>query len=93
MTPQEIAQLPIAALLILIGGGFLTMLLTGRFVLGRELTREIEARVKAEKGEADLKVVVTSLTETVSTQAEQLGRLTSISEKLTAALVPGRATS
>lgn len=93
MTPQQIAELPLPALLIAIGMAVGALFLTGRFTLGRETDRAIERAEKAEKGEAELKGLVISLTATVSTQAEQLARLTTVAEKLTGMLGPRPATS
>lgn len=86
MNPQEIAQWPLAAILLAIGLGLGGLFLTGRFTLGRETDRALAGQLKAEQGEAELKAVVVSLTATVSAQGDQLSRLTTIVEKLTAAI-------
>lgn len=89
MEAAQLVQLPLAALLVVLGGTFFSLLLTGKLRLEREVIREEILRKKAEEGEAELKAIVVSLTATVSAQGDQLGRLTTIAGTLTAAVTKG----
>lgn len=76
MDPNAIAQLPFVAFLLVVGGTVFGMLARGVLRWNREVIVEQAIAAKSEKSESEWKAIATSLTATVSQNAEQIKALT-----------------
>lgn len=75
MDPREIAQLPFAAFLILLGITFFGL-------LGRGILRWERDVTKAEKSETEWKDIAKTATSTAAAQGEQITKLTELVEAI-----------
>lgn len=90
MSPQDVADLPVAALLVFLGGSFITLLLTGQLRIKREMTDRDEMWQKRVTDiQTDRDEWKTSCKQAVSTAAsltEQNEKLVETNERLIASL-------